>query len=1064
MAIEEEEEQIKGKRQQQQQQLDDDERMNGTLERFVPLSQFHSSNVRDQLDNGGAADIKGQRLQQTGLRFYSRRSKTLKKHCPLMADANLQATLPTVKEELVEIIEKEESMKQTNGVGGLMMGKRKMDMRGSNEQMKLEFNLRKLRKVYGSRGNVSNTNTHRRKRHNHYSGNDSATPNSAVKRWVKLMLGNDDANKLVGLQCKIYWPLDDKWYIARLNGYNTDTGCHQIVYDDGEEENLILSREKVKFFISGEELQRLSLSCSTMTSDIIGNDFSEMIILAADSFNDSHELGPGDITWAKLTGHPAWPALVLEEDLIVGCKGLSREKVGQKSYPVQFFGSHDFARVNMKQVSPFLRGLLSSFQLKCKKPDFVRGLEEAKKYLSEQKLPERMLLMQNNTKAEVCESISQDDEDSVDLDQHCLGDEDVQNDIESSESFPLQIGDLQVLNLGKIVDSKHFQNVKSIWPERYTAVRKLPSLTDPSVSTSYKMEVMRDTDRRTYPLFKVTLDTGEQFKGSTPSSCWKNVYNSINDTDYSSYHSFISEGKFRPGSDMFGFSCPEVLKLIKKLSSSKASSKSNSCKMSSGRSKEQPSGYRPVRVKWNDLDKCNVCHMDDEYEDNLFLQCDKCRMMVHARCYGELEPVDGVIWLCQLCRPDAPKAPIRCCLCPVIGGAMKRTTDGQWAHLACAIWIPETCLSDIKKMEPIYGIDIINKDRWKLLCCICGVAYGACIQCSSTACRVAYHPLCARAEGLCEELADEGKYLNMPMDVDEDEQCIPLFSFCKKHRPVGNGRSRSNHPTVPHTSQLDYTPPINPSGCARTEPYNWLGRRGRKEPEVLAAASLKRSYVENRPYLVSGYSQHEIFPNSLVSSAISLKKLNSSQLNSPGKICSMAEKYRYMSQTFKQRLAFGKSRIHGYGIFTKLPHRAGDMVIEYTGDIVRPSIADRREHLIYNSLVGAGTYMFRIDNERVIDATRTGSVAHLINHSCDPNCYSRVINTNGDQHIIIYAKRDLKQWEELSYDYRFFSKGEQLACYCGAERCRGVVNDAESEAQASTLCVQRKDLIEWKGE
>lgn len=403
---------------------------------------------------------------------------------------------------------------------------------------------------------------------------------------------------------------------------------------------------------------------------------------------------------------------------------------------------------------------------------------------------------------------------------------------------------------------------------------------------------------------------------------------------------------------------------------------------------------------------------------------------------------------------------------------MKPTTDGRWAHLACAIWIPETCLSDVKRMEPIDGLSRINKDRWKLLCSICGVSYGACIQCSNNTCYAAYHPLCARAAGLCVELEDEDRLYLLAVDDDEEDQCIRLLSFCKKHRQPSNERSAADERLGRVSRQCsDYIPPSNPSGCARSEPYNYFGRRGRKEPEALAAASLKRLFVQNQPYLVGGYSQHAFSGNSLPSSGVigskfssTLQRLKTSELDTPKDIRSMAEKYTYMKETFRKRLAFGKSGIHGFGIFAKHPHRAGDMVIEYSGELVRPPIADRRERFIYNSLVGAGTYMFRIDDERVIDATRAGSIAHLINHSCEPNCYSRVISVNGDEHIIIFAKRDIKRWEELTYDYRFFSIDEQLACYCGFPRCRGVVNDIESEERAAKLYAPRSELIDWRGE
>ncbi|XP_057779288.1 histone-lysine N-methyltransferase ATX2-like [Salvia miltiorrhiza] len=710
----------------------------------------------------------------------------------------------------------------------------------------------------------------------------------------------------------------------------------------------------------------------------------------------------------------------------------------------------------------FFRPVIQS----ARNPTFVRGLEEAKVYLSEQRLPERMQQLRDGVDSDANDNRSGENEDGADSDGESMSHDEILKKLDDLKSCPLEDGELQIVSLGKIVrDSSNFQNEKFIWPEGYTAVRMFTSLTDPTVHTMYKMEVLRDVDSRTRPLFKVTGDNGEEFNGPTPSACWNKIYKKIRIVQIRN-KDYKADQNFSSGSCMFGFSHPKVSRLIKEMSNSRSAAKSYQL---SKKMKNSSTGYRPVTVTWMDLDKCNVCHMDEEYENNLFLQCDKCRMMVHARCYGELEPTGGVLWLCNLCRPGAPELPL-CCLCPVVGGAMKPTTDGRWAHLACAIWIPETCLSDVKKMEPIDGLCRINKDRWKLLCSICHVSHGACIQCSNHNCRVAYHPLCARAAGFCLEPEDMDRVHAAPLDEDEEYQSIQFISFCTRHRPKSNEQP-SDKRIVRKASEdehAEYVPPINPSGCSRTEIYDYTKKRANNGQD---GPSSKRLYVENVPHIPGGFSRHMSLWNKMCSNepgtskhSVDLLKLRSLQLQPSGEILSVADKYNYMRQTYRRRLAYGKSRIHGFGVFTKLPYRAGDMVIEYTGELIRASVADRREHLSYNKLVGAGTYMFRIDDNRVIDATKAGSIAHLINHSCEPNCYSRVISVNDHDHIIIFAKRDINCGEELAYDYRFFSIGERLACHCGSSRCRGIVNDVESEERVKKLYVPRSELTDWKGE
>ncbi|XP_026422597.1 uncharacterized protein LOC113318625 isoform X2 [Papaver somniferum] len=44
------------------------------------------------------------------------------------------------------------------------------------------------------------------------------------------------------------------------------------------------------------------------------------------------------------------------------------------------------------------------------------------------------------------------------------------------------------------------------------------------LSSMYNMEVLRDPEAKFQPLFRVTSDDGEQFKGSSPSACWNKIY------------------------------------------------------------------------------------------------------------------------------------------------------------------------------------------------------------------------------------------------------------------------------------------------------------------------------------------------------------------------------------------------------------------------------------------------------------------------------------------------------------------------------------------------------------
>jgi hypothetical protein len=95
------------------------------------------------------------------------------------------------------------------------------------------------------------------------------------------------------------------------------------------------------------------------------------------------------------------------------------------------------------------------------------------------------------------------------------------------------------------------------------------------------------------------------------------------------------------------------------------------------------------------------------------------------------------------------------------------------------------------------------------------------------------------------------------------------------------------------------------------------------------------------------------------------------------------------------------------------------------------------------------TYLMGLPNNNrheVIDPTKSGNMARFINHSCDPNCETRKWHVKGELCIGIFAKKDIQEDEELTFNYDFdLNKTRYQKCLCGAKNCRGYLGISTEE-------------------
>jgi SET domain-containing protein len=131
----------------------------------------------------------------------------------------------------------------------------------------------------------------------------------------------------------------------------------------------------------------------------------------------------------------------------------------------------------------------------------------------------------------------------------------------------------------------------------------------------------------------------------------------------------------------------------------------------------------------------------------------------------------------------------------------------------------------------------------------------------------------------------------------------------------------------------------------------------------------------------------------------------------------------------RYRLSIRPSEIHRWGVFAEEFIPKGRKIIEYTGERISRRETKRRGQ-------GSVTYLFTLDDYWTIDGAVGGSGAEIINHSCDPNLHSFIMRG----HILYMSRRVILPGEELTVDYRFSDKIEDVPCRCRSVRCRGTIN------------------------
>ncbi|KAF2149817.1 histone H3-K4 methyltransferase Set1 [Myriangium duriaei CBS 260.36] len=248
----------------------------------------------------------------------------------------------------------------------------------------------------------------------------------------------------------------------------------------------------------------------------------------------------------------------------------------------------------------------------------------------------------------------------------------------------------------------------------------------------------------------------------------------------------------------------------------------------------------------------------------------------------------------------------------------------------------------------------------------------------------------------------------------------------------------------------------NLSGCARTEgvkkifesekskylPHRLKVQRAREEREALAKKDPAGVVEAAKQAAAAKLASTATSRTARANNRRLVNDINLQKQNAPATGME-TDAFRFNQLKKRKKLVkFDRSAIHGWGLYAEENITANDMIIEYVGEKIRQKVADMRE-IRYTKQGMGSSYLFRMVEDEIVDATKKGGIARFINHSCTPNCTAKIIKVEGTRRIVIYALKDISKNEELTYDYKFereYESNDRIPCLCGSVGCKGFLN------------------------